>query len=96
MQMVAVAMKQLTDSVPKLGASSEIGQLVLDFVKKVGKIMPAGAAPPQAEENVLQAAMLKQAQQRSMMQQMKQQAMGGQGAPGGPAGPAAAAPRIAA
>lgn len=95
MQMVGVATKQLTDAIPKLGASSELGQLVLDFLKKVGKIMPAGTVTPQAEENVMQAAMIRQAQQRAMIQQMKQAGAAGPGAPAGPGGPPQA-PRIAA
>lgn len=100
MQILGVVMKQLTNALPMLGASSEAGQMVLDFLKKVGKLVPAGSVSPAAEQNVMQAAMIKQAQQAQMMQSMRaQQAQvaqgGGQGAPPAPAGPPGAQ-RIAA
>ena len=102
MQILGVVMKQLTNALPMLGASSEAGQMVLDFLKKIGKLVPAGSVSPAAEQNVMQAAMIKQAQQAKMIQDMRAQqaqaAMGGgqgQAPPGAPPGPAAA-PRIAA
>ena len=92
MQILGVAMKQLTNALPMLGASSEAGQMVLDFLKKLGKLMPDGSVTPAAEKNVMEQQMLKAAQQAQMIQQIRaqqaQQAQGGgQGAPQAPSGP---------
>lgn len=98
MQRLGVILKQLTDIVPMLGAQSEAGQLVLGFLPKLAKLIPAGSVTPAAEQNVMQSAMLKNAQQAQMIQQMRAmqaQQASGQGAPAGPGGPPQA-PRIAA
>ena len=89
-QKVAMANKMLMDALPLYGASSDEGQVILDCMKKLGKLAQPGDVSQSGQINGLQQAMLKQLQAG---QQQKQMAAPQGGAPGGspPPIPAAAA-----
>ncbi len=91
-QKVAMAVKVLQDALPMYGASSEEGQVILDCLRKLGKMAQPGDVSQSGQINQLQQMMLKAAQsgqtQRAMAaQQTKGEASGGN--PPVPASPAA-------
>lgn len=84
MQKAGVLIKQMTDMLPLVGATSELGLAIMDFIKKASKFVQPGSITPTAERNVLEGSMIKNAQQTAMLQQLRQMAaQQGQGAPGG-------------
>lgn len=52
-QAVGLIVDVATEILPKVGAASEIGQLLLDFIKKASKLVQPGAVSPAAKENQL-------------------------------------------
>lgn len=94
-QKVAMSLKVLTDALPLYGASSEEGQVILDCMKKLGKIAQPGDVSQAGQMNGLQQMMLKAAQ---AAQTQKKMAMppGAGGAPGGAPPGAGAVPAPAA
>ena len=71
--------------IPEVGASSDIGKVVLECLNKLVKFVPAGSHTPAAQKNNIEAQMRQAAQNNQQMQavqQMRQGAPGG-GAPGG-------------
>jgi hypothetical protein len=85
LQRVGVAVKVLTEALPLLGAGSDLGQAVLDALKKLSKLTQPGEMTPSAERNQLQDMMVRNQQQNGQLQAMQQrQAAGAQG--GGPGG----------
>ena len=89
MQKIAMATKLLGDALAEAGATSEVGQKLLDVLKKVSALAPPGSSTPASEKNNIEQMAMKQAQQNRQMQMLRQQQMG-QGAGGPPAQPAAA------
>jgi len=84
MQKLGVALQNLQDALPLLGANSEPGQALLDMIKKLAKFVPPGSMTPAANRNQLEATAMKQGQNNQQMQMLKQmQAQKMQGA-GGP------------
>ena len=91
-QKVAMALKILADALPLYGASSEEGQVLLDCLKKLGKMAQPGDVSQSGQMNTLQQMMLKAQQNGQTQKQLAKSA--GQGATGSPPGgapPAAAA-----
>ena len=76
---------QLTEMLPLVGATSEMGTMIMDTIKKFAKHVPPGASTPASERNNIQQMGMKNAQNMQMMQQMRPGAppQGGQ-QPGGP------------
>lgn len=66
--------------VPLVGAGSDVGQAVLDALKKLSKFVPPGSVTPAAQRNQLEATAMKQGQNNQQMQMLKQMQAGGQGA----------------
>ncbi len=76
--------------VPLVGAGSDVGQAVLDALKKLSKFVPPGSVTPAAQRNQLQATAMKQGQNNQQMQMLKQMQAGGQGGGAQPQQPKAA------
>jgi hypothetical protein len=72
LQALGIALKKLQEIVPLVNASSDIGQFLLDTIKKGAKFIPAGAVTPASERNNLEQTAMKQGQNNQMMQQLKQ------------------------
>jgi hypothetical protein len=90
-QKVAMAVKVLQDALPMYGASSEEGQVLLDCLRKLGKMAQPGDVNQSGQQNQLMQMMLKAAQAGQAQKQMAAPQAGG-GAPGGaPPTPAPAA-----
>lgn len=89
-QKVAMAVKVLQDALPMYGASSDEGQVLLDCLRKLGKMAQPGDVNQSGQMNQLQQMMLK-AQQAGKTQQALAQPKPEGGAPGAPPAPAAAA-----
>ena len=87
MAKLSLAVKQLEQLVPLLGATSEAGADVLEAIKKLAKHIPPGAVNQAAEKNSMQQMMMKQ-QQMSPMIAAQRMAQGGGAAPGATAAPA--------
>lgn len=85
-QRLGVYLPKLIELIPMAGAGSEVGQALLDAVKKLSKFVQPGSSSPAAEQNELQRAQQQNAQNRASAQQMGRPQMPGQGAmpPGGP------------
>ena len=88
-QKVAMAVKVLQDALPLYGASSDEGQILLDCLRKLGKMAQPGDVSQSGQMNQLQQMMLKAAQAGKTQQGLAQ---GSAQAPGGaPPTPAPAA-----
>lgn len=90
MQKLAMATKLVGDALAEAGAASQIGQELLDVLKKLSKMVTPGSSTPASEKNTLDQVAMKNAQQNRQMQMLRQQQMG-QGGQGQPQQPAAAA-----
>lgn len=76
MQKLAMAIKMLTDALPLLGATSEVGGQVMDTIKKLGKHIQPGAMTPASERNNIEQMAMRNQQNSQLQQQMKQQQAG--------------------
>lgn len=85
LQRLGVITKQLEEMLPLVGASSPLGQDILDALKKFTKHVPAGSVSPQAQKNTLEQALMKSIQNGQQMSALKAQPPGGGG--GGPTMP---------
>lgn len=72
-QRVAMALKSLTDALPMVGATSELGIAIMDFIKKSAKWIPAGTVSPAAERNNIEQMALRNQENSATLQQMKPQ-----------------------
>lgn len=79
-QRLGIVVKQLTDLLPLVGGTSELGQEIMKTIQKLAKHVQPGAVSPAGEKNQLQQALMQNEKNRSMMQQM------GGGKPGMPPG----------
>jgi hypothetical protein len=88
-QRLGSMVNQLTEMLPMVGATSELGTLIMDTIKKFAKHVPPGASSPASERNNIQRMGMQNAQNMQLMQQMKPGAQPQQGQ-GGPPMPRAA------
>lgn len=61
----------LTELLPMVGATSEMGNMIMDTIKKFSKHVPPGASSPASERNNLQQQMMRNQQNMAMEQQMR-------------------------
>ena len=81
LQKLGGVVKILEGLIPEVGASSDIGKVVLECLNKLVKFVPAGSMTPAAQKNNIEAQMRQAAQgnqQMQAIQQMRQGAQGGQ------------------
>ena len=90
MQQLGVAIKQMEQLVPLVGANSELGMEILKTLPRLAKFSPPGAVNPAGEKNAMETALLRNARQTMLLQQIKQAqaaaAQGGGAPPGGAPG----------
>lgn len=91
MQQLGVINRQLTEILSKVGPSSELGQTILDVLKKLSRHAEPGSVTPQQEANQLQKAQLQNAQNGQVLQMLRQQGNQPQGGPAQPGQPGKAA-----
>jgi len=95
MQKLGMAVKMIGEALGQAGATSELGQKILEVLPKLSKMIVPGSSTPASEKNTLDQTAMKQAQQNQQMQMMRQQQMkaaqGGGGQPGAPQMPGQAA-----
>ena len=82
MQRVGVIVKALTEILPQVGATSEIGQSIMKSINALAKHVPPGSTSNAAEKNSIEKMAMQNQQNGQMQQQLKQP-----GAPGGAAPP---------
>lgn len=87
-QGVSLILDAATQLLPMVGAASEMGQLLLDFVKKASKLVQPGAVSPAGKQNQIEEMMRKNAQNGQQVASMRQSQ---QPAPGGAQTPPAGA-----
>jgi len=85
-QRLGMAVKILTETLPMVGVSSEIGQALMAVLPKLAKFVPPGTSTPASERNQMENMMMRNVQQGGQMQQLRAQ-MGQGGAPGGGGAP---------
>jgi len=86
MQKLSMAVKILGDALGQAGATSELGQKILEVLPKLSKLAVPGSSTPASEKNTLEQTAMKNAQQNQQMQMMRAQQMKaaqGGGQPGG-------------
>lgn len=93
LQRVGVILKQLTEVLPLVGATSELGKDIMSVMTKLAKHVPAGSVSPAGEKAQLERSLMQNTQNNQQMQALKQQAKppmpgGAPGAPGGAQSPA--------
>ncbi len=81
---MGLVVQKMTEIIPMVGAGSDIGQALLDAVKKISKFVPAGSVTPASQRNQLEQMAMRQGQNNQQMQALQQMraAQGGQGQPG--------------
>lgn len=90
MQRVGVLVKQMTDILPMVGATSELGQAIMKSITALAKHVPPGSNSNAAEKNSIEKMAIQNQQNGAMQQQMKQPGGApGAGAPGGASMPQA-------
>jgi hypothetical protein len=82
-QKVAMAVKVLQDALPMYGASSDEGQVILDCLRKLGKMAQPGDVSQSGQVNGLQQQMLKALQSGQTQKSMAAPQAGAGAAPGG-------------
>ena len=78
-QALGLIVERMTQIIPMAGAGSDLGQALLDAVKKLAKFVPAGSVTPASRNNQLQEMAMKQGQANQQMEQLRQMRMGQQG-----------------
>ncbi len=86
LQQLGVAVKQLEALVPLVGASSELGQVVLKALPQLAKFSPPGAVTPAGERNVLEGAMMQNQRQAPLLAMLRQRMAGAEGGGAQPPG----------
>ena len=74
MQRVGVIVKQMTEILPLVGATSELGQALMKAMTSLAKHVPPGSTDNVAERNAIQKMAIQNQQNGQMMQQMRQPA----------------------
>lgn len=84
-QRLGVVLRMLTETLPMVGATSEVGKSVLNAIKDIAKHVKPGSVTPAGEANQLQKAQLQNAQNASILQRLRagQAGPGAGGPPGG-------------
>lgn len=79
LQKLGIALQNLQELLPLVGAGSDVGQAVLDSLKKLSKYVPPGSMTPAAQRNQLEATAMKQGQNNQQMEMLKRMQMQQQG-----------------
>ena len=79
MQILAEAVKMVTEALNKAGPTSELGQGIMKHLQGLSKLVPPGTGTPASSRNVMEQAAMRNASQNASVQQMRQQAMQGGG-----------------
>ena len=77
MQRVGVLVKQMTDILPMVGATSELGQTLMKAMTSLAKHVPPGSTSNAAEKNSIEKMAMQNQQNGAMQQQLKQPGAGG-------------------
>jgi hypothetical protein len=88
MQRVGVLVKQMTEILPMVGATSDLGQALMKSITALAKHVPPGTTSNAAEKNSIEKMAIQNQQNGAMQQQMRQPGQGGAQPP--PAMPGAA------
>lgn len=72
MQQASLILDAATELLPKVGAASEMGQLLLDFIKKASKIVQPGAVSPAGKQNQMDSMMRQNTQNGQNMSMIRQ------------------------
>jgi len=81
LQALGLVVQKLTEVIPLVGAGSDVGQAVLDALKKLSKFVPSGSVTPASQKNQLEQMAMRQGQNNQQMKalaQMRQQGQPGQ------------------
>ena len=73
MQSVALILDAATQALASVGAASEMGQLLLDFIKKGSKLVQPGAVSPADKKNQLDSMQRQNAENGQNLSMMRQQ-----------------------
>jgi hypothetical protein len=84
MQRMGSMLTAMGEMIPMVGATSEVGMLLMDTIKKFSKHVPAGANSPAAEQNDLRQRLMQSQQNAQTMQQARGAGAPGQAGQGGP------------
>jgi hypothetical protein len=74
MQRVGVLVKQMTDILPMVGATSDLGQALMKSITALAKHVPPGSNSNAAEKNSIEKMAIQNQQNGAMQQQLKQPA----------------------
>ena len=94
LQRLGSVIKNMTDLLPLVGATSDVGKELMSCMTKLGKFVPSGSVSPAADRNNIEQAAMRNTQNNAQMQavqQMRQKMAGAGGGAGGPPGMGAAA-----
>jgi len=72
MQKVSMAVRLLSEAMPLVGASSEVGNAILNSIRTLSKHVPANTSTPSVDQATLQKMLMDRARQSAMMQQAQQ------------------------
>jgi len=81
MQRVGVLVKQMTEILPMVGATSELGQALMKSMTSLAKHVPPGSTSNAAEKNSIEKMAIQNQQNGQMQQQMKQPGQSGAAPP---------------
>lgn len=70
-QEAAIILDMMTQVLPKVGAGSETGKLMIDFISKLSKLVPPGSVSPAAKNNQLETAQRNNVQNGQMVAAMR-------------------------
>lgn len=85
-QAAAVIVDMLAHALPRVGASTPLGQALAKAMLDIGKHVPPGAGSPQAKQTQLQSLMMKQRQMAPQMAALQSQGMNAAPPPPSPPG----------
>lgn len=72
LQRLGLVVQQLQEILPQVGAGSDVGQVILDSLKKLAKFVPPGSVTPAGQRQQIQNMMQKQAETNQQMQLLRQ------------------------
>jgi hypothetical protein len=72
MQRVGVLVKQMTEILPQVGATSDLGQALMKSITALAKHVPPGSTSNAAEKNSIEKMAIQNQQNGAMQQQLKQ------------------------
>jgi len=74
LQIVGMLINGISKAIPMVGAASEVGRVLVEFLPKLTKLVPAGSVTPAAEKNAMDQMRLQAAQAGPQMAAMRQSA----------------------